>query len=426
MVLSALDNTIRDAFSLCKLLILKGSSLLTDTMLRNIKPRDKQYKVADRDGLYVAVSVTGSISFRYNYRLNSRSETLTFGRHGAGGITLAEARDMLLAAKKKIALGQSPAQEKARSKSKLQAEKRFGVWGQDWLRGHEMAESTRDMRRSVYMRDIKPFYNNRLLHEITEDDVRERADAIVERGAPATAVIAREIIMQIYRWAAARGYKGENPAEGIAPTSIARFKARDRALGPDEIGLLYRYMERVGTTPMIRLGLRLLLLTMVRKSELIEATWDEVSFTDAVWCIPAARMKRRNPHNVYLSTQAMDIFTALKVCAGGSKWVLPGRYDTEICMSKATFNQVTKLIWVAAQADQKHLPQFSPHDFRRTASTQLHEAGYNSDWVEKCLAHEQKGVRGVYNRAEYSEGRRAMLQDWANMIDGWSRSEPSA
>lgn len=400
--------------------------MLTDTMLRNTKPREKQYKLADRDGLYVAVSVTGTISFRYNYRLNSRSETLTFGRYGADGITLAEARNMLQEAKKKIAAGQSPAQEKARSKGKLRAEKRFGVWAQEYLRGHEMAESTRDMRRSVYVRDLKPFFANRLLHEITEEDVRGRADTIVERGAPATAVMAREIVMMIYRWAGARGYKGENPAAGIPPTSIARFKARDRSLGPDEIGLLYTYLDRVGTSPVIRLGLRLLLLTMVRKSELIEATWNEVNFTDAVWSIPAERMKRRNPHNVYLSTQALDIFTALKVCAGGSRWVLPGRYDTDICMSKATFNQVTKLIWTAAQADKKHLPQFSPHDFRRTASTVLHEAGYNSDWIEKCLAHEQKGVRGIYNRAEYAEGRRSMLQDWANMIDEWTKERPSA
>lgn len=98
---------------------------------------------------------------------------------------------------------------------------------------------------------------------------------------------------------------------------------------------------------------------------------------------------------------------AMKVCAGGSRWVLPGRYDPDVCMSKATLNQVTKLVWTSAQADGQDLPQFSPHDFRRTASTLLNEAGYNSDWIEKCLAHEQRGVRSVYNKAEYAEARRA-------------------
>ncbi len=400
--------------------------MLTDTMLRNLKPRDKQYKVADQEGLYVAVSVTGAISFRYNYRLNGRSETLTFGRYGPSGITLAQARTLLREAKQKIAAGVSPAQEKARSKDLLRGEKRFDTWARDWLHGHDMADSTRDMRRALYERDLKPFFGNRLLHEITEEDVRSRADSILQRGAPATAVLAREVLMLVFRWANARGYKGSNPADGVPPSSIARFKARDRSLGPDEIRLVYQYLNRVATTPVIRLAVKLLLLTMVRKSELIEATWDEVNFSEALWTIPAARMKRRNPHNIYLSTQTLDILMAMKVCAGGSRWVLPGRYDPDVCMSKATLNQVTKLVWTAAQADQQDLPQFSPHDFRRTASTLLNEAGYNSDWIEKCLAHEQRGVRSVYNKAEYAEGRRAMMQDWADMIDRWAQGQPEA
>ena len=90
-------------------------------------------------------------------------------------------------------------------------------------------------------------------------------------------------------------------------------------------------------------------------------------------------------------------------------------------MSKATLNRVTTLAYRAAQRDGKALGDFCIHDLRRTASTMLHEAGYNTDWIEKCLAHEQKGVRSVYNKAEYGEQRRAMLQDWADMIDRWTQ-----
>ena len=89
-------------------------------------------------------------------------------------------------------------------------------------------------------------------------------------------------------------------------------------------------------------------------------------------------------------------------------------------MSKATLNRVTTLAYRAAQKDGKALGDFCIHDLRRTASTMLHEAGYNTDWIEKCLAHEQKGVRAVYNKAEYAEQRRAMLQDWADTIDRWT------
>ncbi len=276
------------------------------------------------------------------------------------------------------------------------------------------------MRRSVFERDLKGPFGRLKMGEITHEDLRGLCDKIVERGAPATAVHASEVVQMVYRYALERGHRYENPADLVRPTSIARFQPRDRSLSPEEIKLLYHYLERVSTAPTIRLAVKLLLLTMRRKSELVEAVWDEINFTEAVWTIPAERMKRRNPHNIYLSSQALDIFVALKTCAGGSRYVLPSRYDPDIPMSKATLNQVTSLAYKAAQNDGKPLAKFTVHDLRRTASTQLHEAGYNTDWIEKCLAHEQKGVRAVYNKAEYAEQRRTMLQDWADMIDRWT------
>jgi len=124
--------------------------MLTDTKLRHLKPQAKMYKVADRDGLYVAVTPAGGISFRYNYSLNGRQETMTFGRYGLGGITLAEARERLGEAKKMIAAGKSPAKEKARDKARVKGAETFCAWAEKWLRGYQMADSTRDMRRSIF------------------------------------------------------------------------------------------------------------------------------------------------------------------------------------------------------------------------------------------------------------------------------------
>lgn len=397
--------------------------MLTDTKLRNLKPGEKAYKLTDRDGLYITVLTTGTISFRYNYRINGRQETLVLGRYGTGGITLAEARELLSEAKKGLAAGKSPSRQKAREKQKIKEADSFGEWAELWLKDHQMAESTRDMRRSVFERDLKGLFGRLKMTEITHEDLRSLCDKIVERGAPATAIHAREVVHMVFRYAMERGHKYENPAELVRPTSIARFQPKDRSLTPEEIRILYQYLERISTSPTIRLAVKVLLLTMLRKSELIEATWEEINFTDAVWTIPAERMKRRNPHNVYLSRQVLDIFVALKTCAGGSRYVLPSRYDPDIHMSKATLNQVTTLAFKLAQKEGKPLGKFGPHDLRRTASTLLHEAGYNTDWIEKCLAHEQKGVRAVYNKAEYSEQRRAMLQDWADMIDQWTKPQ---
>jgi integrase len=148
--------------------------------------------------------------------------------------------------------------------------------------------------------------------------------------------------------------------------------------------------------------------------------WDEIDFDNAVWTIPKERMKRSKPHNVYLSQQAIDILIALKTCSGNSRYLLPSRYDADEPMSRATFNRVTAAIVELAKKDELPLGHFTVHDLRRTGSTLLNEVGFNSDWIEKCLAHEDgRSSRGVYNKAEYAPQRRHMLQQWSNMVDAW-------
>jgi len=395
--------------------------MLTDLALRNLKPRATLYKVADRDGMYVAILPTGSISFRYDYRINGRRETLTIGRYGFGGISLAAAREKLLDAKQLVRDGISPALQKQREKARGPETKTFSDHATQWLYGGTMADSTRSMRKSVLDRDILPIFSKRLLREVRAEDLRALCLRVKERGAPATAVHIRDIVKQIYGYAKLHGEKVANPADELGAASIATFIPRDRVLSPEEIQLMHRQLDLVPTYPAIRLALRLILLTLVRKSELIEATWNEINFEAAVWTIPKARMKGRRAHNVYLPSQALDIMIALRTCAAGSRYILPSRYDADRCMSKATLNRVTQLIAERAKEAGLPLEPFTVHDLRRTGSTLLNEAGFNGDWIEKCLAHESgRSSRSVYNKAEYAEPRRHMLQEWANMVDAWA------
>ena len=179
------------------------------------------------------------------------------------------------------------------------------------------------MRRSIFERELLPRRRRRLLSEIAPDDLRAHCAAIVGRGAPATAIHVRDIVKQIYGFAILHGEKITNPADEVGPASIASFVPRDRSLSPTEIRIMLKQLDHVATLPTIRLGMRLYLLTMVRKSELLDATWHEVDFENAVWTIPKERMKRSKAHNVYFSRQVLDIFIALKTCAGNSKYVLP-------------------------------------------------------------------------------------------------------
>lgn len=398
--------------------------MLTDAALRNIRAKSKPYKMTDRDGLYVLVSPAGGIAFRYDYRFNGRRETVTFGSYGPAGLSLAKAREKVIEAKRLIADGVSPALEKQRAKRRLKEARSFGLVAQKWMDHAPMADSTRNMRRAIFNREVLPTWRSRLLSEITPDDLRAHCKTIVDRGAPATAIHVRDIVKQIYGWAILHGEKIDNPADGVGPASIATFRPRDRSLSPTEIRIMLSLLGDVATLPTIRLGLKFILLSMVRKSELQDGTWNEVDLENAVWSIPKARMKRSRPHNVYLSTQMLDILIALKTCAGNSRYILPSRYDADAPMSRATFNRVTTAI--AERAREKGLPldPFTVHDLRRTASTLLHEMGFNSDWIEKCLAHEERSSRGVYNKAEFEMQRRHMAQEWSNAVEAWEAGRP--
>jgi len=371
--------------------------------------------------MYVVVQPSGAIVFRHDYRLNGRRETITLGRYGPEGLSLARAREKLIDVKRAILEGRSPAQEKQHEKRRLKEARRFGEFGEKWFQEARMADSTRAMRRSIYERDILPTFRNRLLTEITPDDLRAMCAKVKERGAPATAVHVRDIVKLVFAFAILHGEKVPNPADDVGPASIATFIPKDRSLSPSEIRVMLGQLEHVPTLPTIRLGMKLFLLTMVRKSELQDATWDEVDFENAVWSIPKERMKRSKAHNVYMSQQALDIFVALKTCAGNSRYVLPSRYDADAPMSRATFNRITTAVVVRAKKEGLPLEPFTVHDLRRTGSTLLNELGFNSDWIEKCLAHEDgRSSRGIYNKAEYEHQRRHMMQEWSNLIDAWS------
>lgn len=409
--------------------------MLTDMKLKALKPTGKIYKVADQQGLYVAVTRTGVVSFRFDYRVNGRRETLVIGKYDSTigakksreldeldygmSLSLAEARLLLTRAHRLVEQGESPSRSKVEKRTEAADALTFGSWAEKYFAEADLAESTRAMRKSVYDRNLADEFGRLKLEEISPVRLMARCEKIKERGAAAPAVHAREIVLQVFRFIQARGLKIDNPAESIRPSAIATFKARDRALTPAEIHTFFSALEQTATMSTLRLAVKFMLLTLVRKSEFIEAKWDEINFETAIWTIPKERMKAGRPHNVYLSQQALDILVAFKTCFSASSYLHPGRYETELPISSATLNRVIDATVKVIQDQGEDFAPLTVHDLRRTASTLLHEAGFNSDWIEKCLAHEQRGVRAVYNKAEYADQRREMLQSWADMVDGW-------
>jgi integrase len=215
------------------------------------------------------------------------------------------------------------------------------------------------------------------------------------------------------------GVASTNPVLALPMRHVHKAKARERALSLSEIKTFLTAVFESNIRRQFRVGLYLILLTMVRKSELLLAEWKYVDLEKAEWSIPAEHSKTGKPHVVYLSRQAMTLFKELRILAGDSELVMPGRSSRSRPFAHNAINDALK---VALKGQD--IPAFTIHDLRRTASTLLHESGWSSDVVEKALNHTIGGVRGVYNRAEYASQRREMLPLPAGGLNRFSRAYP--
>ncbi len=384
---------------------------LTDTQLRKARPRAKSYELADGGGLVAEVMPSGTIAWRYRYRLNGKREKVTIGKYPATSLAKARAKAAEFAVV--VEAGGSPMRDKKAAKLAARTPDILEDVAKIWL--IEVVEKTRKDTRQIQLyleRDVFPAFGRKRLSEITPTDILALTDRIKGRGSEQSALLVRNILKRMFAYAIARLVVTTNPAAEIEARYIATAKSRDRVLTKDEIGEVMRTIYQSSMRIANKVALHLLLITMVRKTELTQANREHLDLERGEWHIPET--KNRKPHIVYLSTQATGLFEELLAMAGDSPYVLPSRSNPRKYIAATTLN-------CALDALGLPLNRFVIHDLRRTASTHLHEAGFNSDVIEKALNHTIGGVRGVYNRAEYAEQRRAMLQQWADMVEQWIR-----
>lgn len=421
---------------------------LSDTELRKLKPASKAFSKSDGGGMYIEVLPTGKKRWGLKYRIpTGKQETIRLGDYPA--YSLAEARTWRDDCKALAGRGISPmalkrgdqipgdatpaakelaqafirnwclkAIEKAKAReTETKAADTVEAFARRWYK--EIVEPANSNPRNILRileKDVAPIIGTKQITEVTVTDILAITDKIKNRGADQMALQARNVLKRLFAYAIAREKIRFNPAAAIESKFIAQARSRDVALTTEEIGRLLRAIYQSSMRRIHKLALHLLILCMVRKSELIEAKWEELDLEKAEWSIPGERMKKDKPHLVTLSRQAVAMFEELRVLASGSEWVFASRGDLHRPIARSTLN-------VAIRALEIDVRDFVIHDFRRTASTHLHEAGFNSDWIEKCLAHETKGIRGVYNRAQYADQRREMLQWWADFVDSQIQDE---
>ena len=388
----------------------KAQMALNDSTLRALQPGEKRYARSDGQGLAIEVYPSGGKSWRYRYQLNGKTEKICLGKYPE--ITLKAARARRHEAEALVKAGQSPAETKQADKvhSRRPAPKIAVVTlktvGDQYLarltaRGKATAGVDRYLDRDIY-----PALGDRPLASITKDDV---AALVASKAShPVASWTLRNILKRIFDLALADELITKNPA---LPVVVAAPTSRDRNLAPGELRAFLAALEKSDTAPALKVGLRLILLTLVRKNELLSARWSEVDFDEAVWTIPADRAKNGKAHTIYLAAQAVDLFRKLHTLAADSEFVLPDSSGSKPKSHNAMNRALNTLIAATG------LSPFTVHDLRRTGATLLHENGYHSDIVEKALNHTIPGVRGVYNRTAYAAQRRDMLQFWANYLD---------
>lgn len=384
---------------------------LTDTALKALKPQDKPYTVADERGLYVEVFPTGGIVWRFRYRLAGKREKLTLGKYPA--LTLKNARIKRDEAAQAAAMDKSPARQKQLAKQAVADATTVAEFGERFFR-EIVAKDRQDMTipRRYFDKAIMPAIGSKPVREVTTEDVRAIIWKKKDEGFDAAAGNIRGVLKRLFDYAMTAGLVRVNPVLALPRRHVHKAKSRDRALSPDEIRTFLVAAFESNIRRQFKIGLHLILLTMVRKSELLLARWEHVDLEQAEWHIPAEHSKTGKPHIVFLSRQSVALFNELQALAGGSALVMPGRGSLTKPFAHNAINSALK---VALKGQD--IAAFTIHDLRRTASTLLHENGWASDVVEKALNHTIGGVRGVYNRAEYEPQRRDMLQFWADYIE---------
>ena len=396
----------------CVLKMPKTAAPLNDTRIKALKPKATRYLVADGGGLVLEVMTSGTKIWRYRYTLHSKQQPLvTIGDYPAIG--LQDARTRARSYAEIVAKGVSPVADAKKDRGTLKTLNSVQEFSNQWYQSEiaNKSESYRKTTRRALDKDIFPAIGNKSLAEVNAGDVLAICDRIKGRGSPQSALFTRNVIKRMFEYAISRQAVSTNPAQQLVARFIATPQSRTRVLTPDEIGQVLRTVYASDMARPSKLALHLLAILMVRKSELIEAEWAEFDFDTGIWRIPAARMKKEREHWVYLSKQALAMFAELRELSDSDRYVFPtrrGHGDKPI--SKSTLNQAVR----AMKSDVQH---FVLHDFRRTASTHLHEMGQSSDAIEKALAHSIKGIKGVYNRAEYADERRNILQLWANFVE---------
>lgn len=385
---------------------------LTIRQIDTTKPKDKAFKLSDGGGLYLLVNPNGSRYWRLKYRFAGKEKLLAIGVYP--DTSLAQARSRREEAKKLLLEGKDPGQERKLEKlsRQLEVESSFEVIAREWYtrRFDRWSVSYREEMMRTFEKDVFPFIGHRPIKDIKPLELLEVLSKLETRGATEKARKVRQRCGEVWKYAIVTGRAEYNPAPDLASALVVHEKEHYAFLMKDELPDFLRTLETYSGSILVKIAMKLTMLTGVRPGELRKAEWSEFDFEKQLWHIPKERMKMGRPHMVPLSNQVINLLNQLRPITSIHSLLFPGRNDPKKPMSDMALTVLVRRIGYSGRV--------TGHGFRHTMSTILHEQGFNTAWIEIQLAHVDKNsIRGTYNHAQYLEGRREMMQWYADYID---------
>jgi len=398
---------------------------LTDMAIKKAKPQEKTYKLADGGGLFLQIEPKGGKLFRYAYRFAGKQKLLALGKYP--DVSLQEARERHLEARKQLAHGIDPAAAKKAHKAAgvEKAANTFEVIAHEWLAvwKSDKVAGTIQRTESILKRDVIPYIGNRPITELKTPETLTVLRRIEDRGCEKMARKVKDVICMICRYAVQTGRCEYNACDNLrGALKPIQTTNRPALIKPDDVAELLRAIDTYhGTLPTVRAALRLAPLTFTRPGELREAKWEDFNLDEAVWNYTIRKTRNTGVSEliVPLSHQALEILRELHPLTGHGTYVFtglrPGRPFSNMAINRAlqTLGYDTK-------------EEMTGHGFRAIARTVLDERlKWPAPIIEIQLAHKVKDPNGTaYNRTAFLDDRRTMMQTWADYLDSLKAGTP--
>ena len=388
---------------------------ISDTTIKAAKPKsDKDYKLSDEKGLHILIKTNGSKYFRLKYRFAGKEKTLALGVYPE--TTLKQAREKRDLARKQIAEGIDPSENKKAVKaSKAEsALNSFEVIAKEWGAKHVNNWNDKNNRsKRMLERNIFPWLGAKPITDILPIDILNCLRRVEDRGTLETAHRVLQICGQVFRYAVATSRIDRDITPdlrgALPPAKGGHFAS---LTDPKQAAPLLRAIDAYTGTFVVKSALQLAPMVFVRPSELRHAEWAHIDLEYKEWRYFVT--KTETDHIVPLSTQAVEILTALFPLTGNGRYVFPSARTPNGSRAMSDVAMLAALRRMGFDKDE-----MSVHGFRAMARTILDEVlGFRPDFIEHQLAHAVRDANGrAYNRTSHLKERHKMMQSWSDYLD---------